>query len=823
MKRTNLPTIAAVVIAVGLAVALVYYAFQGDQQAAQEKKGEGKKFEVVTQAPKAAEFELAPVPEGEKLDLTAVLRDPQGNEALLSDLVQGRALITLMDTDLKDRRAKAATRNLRRLIKGGAELAFPVVVILPEGTSDEEAADFARKRQLATPMYVDSDGEFAARTGWDLREGALVAADGTILRKFERSEAWDERFGSEPPINDDVLFWAWDIPEKGPEIPEDAKDAAVALVRAALTAEYASEDQVPASLGAMVGDPALASVGDHPVYVCLFRPGETRRLRGEAEEGTFGKRLALATGRALASAHDRDDWVDAAGDIRLVIDVRGPDFPVPGRELRTLWYFFEPGVDGVIVGNGDRRGLVLPHEVNTQGILSPRVVKRDDKVTRLLSEACRRAGKAGKAWSSADTDLRRFRTTSFGEVIPGQGSVDVYRGNVLIDEQTSEEILEMVQLGGRWLLNTVKPDGSFDYQYYPNTDEGSTDYNVVRHAGSVYGLFEMYELAYHEPGLKEDLNAYADAGARSVGWVYDALDKVPADEVGDRYCLLEGNRCQSGSAALSLMTYLSRPPREHIANRNHVAALYRDDDQVKMEGLALTMLDMIDDKGAVFRTYQQAMTQEQVEKEPLYYPGECMLALTRYYVATGDERWLAGAKAIADRQMNLYTKNRWSNPDHWVMQALYELFHATGDEKFAEVALQMGVHHASEQFSGPHVAPFPDYIGSYRRSNDVPRTTRAGSRTEAMMAVVRTAWEMGVDARLYEDAVLGATRHMSEQMFRPDNTFWMANPDRAMGALRMGIVDNHCRIDNNQHALVGMAGALEVARKREANAKAVAP
>ncbi len=506
-----------------------------------------------------------------------------------------------------------------------------------------------------------------------------------------------------------------------------------------------------------------------------------------------------------------------------MIDVRGPDFPVPGRELRTLWYFFEPGVDGVIVGNGDRRGLVLPHEVNTQGILSPRVVKRDDKVTRLLSEACRRAGKAGKAWSSADTDLRRFRTTSFGEVIPGQGSVDVYRGNVLIDEQTSEEILEMVQLGGRWLLNTVKPDGSFDYQYYPNTDEGSTDYNVVRHAGSVYGLFEMYELAYHEPGLKEDLNAYADAGARSVGWVYDALDKVPADEVGDRYCLLEGNRCQSGSAALSLMTYLSRPPREHIANRNHVAALYRDDDQVKMEGLALTMLDMIDDKGAVFRTYQQAMTQEQVEKEPLYYPGECMLALTRYYVATGDERWLAGAKAIADRQMNLYTKNRWSNPDHWVMQALYELFHATGDEKFAEVALQMGVHHASEQFSGPHVAPFPDYIGSYRRSNDVPRTTRAGSRTEAMMAVVRTAWEMGVDARLYEDAVLGATRHMSEQMFRPDNTFWMANPDRAMGALRMGIVDNHCRIDNNQHALVGMAGALEVARKREANAKAVAP
>jgi hypothetical protein len=39
----------------------------------------------------------------------------------------------------------------------------------------------------------------------------------------------------------------------------------------------------------------------------------------------------------------------------------------------------------------------------------------------------------------------------------------------------------------------------------------------------------------------------------------------------------------------------------------------------------------------------------------------------------------------------------------------------------------------------------------------------------------------------------------------------------------MGIVDNHCRIDNNQHALVGMAGAIEVARKREATRAAAAP
>jgi len=289
--------------------------------------------------------------------------------------------------------------------------------------------------------------------------------------------------------------------------------------------------------------------------------------------------------------------------------------------------------------------------------------------------------------------------------------------------------------------------------------------------------------------------------------------------VGDRYCLLEGRKCQSGSAALSLMTYLSRPSKDHIPDAGHLAAIYKDNDQEIMDGLALAMVDMIDADGKVFRTYKEAMTLDAVEKEPLYYPGEVMLALTRYHVMTGDKRWLDAAEKIATNQMGIYRKNRWANPDHWVMQALYLLFHTTGDEEYADVALQMGAHHASEQYGGPHVSPFPDYRGAYRRTNDVPRTTRAGSRTEAMMGVVRVAWEYGADPVIYEDAVLEATRHMSEQIFKPDTSFWMANPSRAMGALRMGIVDNHCRIDNNQHALVGIAGALEVARKREAARK----
>ena len=53
-----------------------------------------------------------------------------------------------------------------------------------------------------------------------------------------------------------------------------------------------------------------------------------------------------------------------------------------------------------------------------------------------------------------------------------------------------------------------------------------------------------------------------------------------------------------------------------------------------------------------------------------------------------------------------------------------------------------------------------------------------------------------------------------EQQYTERNSYWVPNFEKVRGAYPMGVVDNHIRIDNNQHALVGITGALEVARKR---------
>jgi hypothetical protein len=209
-----------------------------------------------------------------------------------------------------------------------------------------------------------------------------------------------------------------------------------------------------------------------------------------------------------------------------------------------------------------------------------------------------------------------------------------------------------------------------------------------------------------------------------------------------------------------------------------------------------------------------------MEREPLYYPGEAMLALARYHEQVGDPAALEGAKAIGRRQVSL-VGGLWNIPDHWVMQALDVLDRLDPDEPmWREGGYAMGEQFIADQLGPPgagmrHTAPFPDYRGAYRRVQEVPRTTRAAARGEAVGAIARVAWRRGDPSAHFEQALLEGARHLMEQMYTPDNSFFFPNPEEGLGAIRMGIIDNHIRIDNNQHGVVALGNALDVMRHQE--------
>ena len=638
-----------------------------------------------------------------------------------------------------------------------------------------------------------------------------------------------ERIGW-PDTNDDFLF-----PLRASEAPEALTEperrAAVRVVRAALTGR-----DIPTDL-----PPRFAEPRAHRAWVTLFRTARRGRMtRGEAAPGTLTEQLVAAAKDAQANATGRI-WRRVWEDVRIQVDLAGPSQTLGARWFRRAirapfdaitgrmpWAFVqydcETGVDGFTLTDSERSATVLPADVMLHGWTTPRKKTsryRTHNWERISRELRRRGSfEDGQPWPDGAT-LQNFRTYSFAEPdpkgTPGR-TVELYRGNVLFDGALTEErLLDGIEAAGAWLLGTVEDDGKFDYEYFPTRDDHGRGYNEVRHAGSVYGLFYLGNMAAREERLRPQRAAYIAAGVKAMGRVYGMLGAPPGTTADDGFVAFlegkDGERTNSGSQALTMLSLLERPSPDSVSDPALAASLRRPGDDAVIAGLAKTLIAMVDERGWVYRRWTEARAGEQMDRQPLYFPGELLLALVRYHEATGDPEALAVAKRVGRAQIH-YTKRPFEIPDHWVMQALDHLDALDPDDPtWREGAYWMGHDYADEQFP-PQVPHAPDYQGAYRRDLEIARTTRAASRGEAIGGVARIAWRRGDPAELWERSLIGGARHLIEQQYTADNTFHFPDPEETLGAIRMGLIDNHCRIDNNQHAIVALDNALEALRRR---------
>jgi len=648
--------------------------------------------------------------------------------------------------------------------------------------------------------------------------------------------------GPLPGINDDFLFAL--VQEEPPEaLSEEERAAAIDIINDVLGGAQVDPSTLP---------PRLAKRHYGRVWVTFYRrSSESRWVRGESPSNATNQdlygQLALAAKKAGDQAM-QEGW-DPEDELIIQVDIAGAETDIQWIALRrglrsivgsfnnghanwdSLVYRTEPGVVGFRMQGDKKSGVVLPGDVITNGMLTPRsrsLRYRTDTFQVVWDELSRRAGIPRS--DAGSRSFSTFRTYCFVQPVPSEPrTVEVYRGNVLGPAKVDEKILlDAIDRAGRWLLQQVEKDGRFDYQYYPTTDSHGKGYNEVRHAGSVYGLFHMAHLTASEPTLRDQSDDYLRAGILAMDRVYRNLGTNPGTRPEDGYVTFlqgkRGRKSNSGSPSLALLGFMMRPAPEDVADEILRAGIWREGDDRIMEGLARTLLRMIDDQGQVYRYWRDALKETEIcrdscsqehrhLREPLYFPGEAMLALAMYYQRTGDDVWLEGARRIGRQQIRR-ARNRLKVPDHWVMQALDLLDRADpGNDEWRKGAYAMGRRYVREQFP-PQKPPFPDYQGAYRRIQEVPRTTRAASRGEAIGGVVRIAWRHGDNSWDWERSLLEGSRHLIEQIFTEDNSFFVPRPEEVLGAVRMGIVDNHCRIDNNQHAVVALSNALTALRHR---------
>ena len=381
-------------------------------------------------------------------------------------------------------------------------------------------------------------------------------------------------------------------------------------------------------------------------------------------------------------------------------------------------------------------------------------------------------------------NLYRFTTLSY--FTDGRETFSLYRGHRMFDKITPEEALQSAAAGGSYLARSVGPDGRFIYLFYPKTSSIPNDYNIVRHAGSVWGMLELYDVA-PTIELREAIN-------RSLKFELLGKATKPCTFQGKEYlCIVENKNVKLGSNALgaiALSKYM-----EVTGDRQ-----YRDE-MLAYGNWALATMDPI--SGEFLASTVSHPGGEITSKESQYFPGETILAFLRIYRLDKNAKWLDAAEKAAKYLINVRDAGKQINElqhDHWLLYALNELYRERPNALYLEHTLKITQGIINKQNLNP---PYPDWMGSYYNP---PRSTPAATRSEGMLAAYQLVRDFGKpeDAEAILKSVELLIAFQLQTQFRPESAMFVDNPQYVLGAFHADLTNYEIRNDYVQHNVASL-------------------
>jgi hypothetical protein len=326
--------------------------------------------------------------------------------------------------------------------------------------------------------------------------------------------------------------------------------------------------------------------------------------------------------------------------------------------------------------------------------------------------------------------------------------------------------------------------------YHPIDDKNDASYGWLRHSGTTYALFEAYE----EFGTA----SYLETGERALQYLRAHLSRDEASQ--GMYVLDTDDEEQQkvGGAALALLAFA-----KHAAVNGK-----RDDaDSVEtMRSLARLIMKREYEDGH-FRSNAdvQRETGKKLKREPVYYPGEAVLALMRLYAVDAQPAYLDAARRGADFVVHVrdaYVSEDNQEHDHWMSYALNELYRVTHDETYLTHAYKIARAIQKKQRT---TSDEPDLVGTFYKG----QTTPASTRVEAYDADIILSRFAGRPESWLVGPACQAARFILGQQLRSSDDYWLKNPAKADGGVRESLFIQDVRIDYVQHA---MSAWLHLAR-----------
>lgn len=603
------------------------------------------------------------------------------------------------------------------------------------------------------------------------------------------------------------------------KLSEEDGDALVSLAREYLRGNEQADDS---RLGVSV-----AQADGRRVFVTLFTPGH-RWMRAEGQEKSVADSLKAACMQLRTKKGFVEHYAKNSTQARLAVHLIDREYAMEAKDaeelLKMTWLRrknidkktmkrldkiagrVEPGIHGLKLEYNGEKFYQLGEDVLFHGwgmkgfrdgdrVAGAKLMRK--RLGKLLEDAAIGRPEDGQ---SKDIKISYFSTIGFVEEKPDKAFTSYRALRLTPKEITRRELLEAAWLAARHLAMHVDQLGRFGYHYRPVFDEFADEkyYNIVRHAGSVWALFQAYKATGDESLL--------DTGIRTLNYL-GAHIKTAAENEHIAYLDYQG-KSRLGTNALATLSLVEIPPE----------AL---DDQwrERREKLGNSLIAFQVEDGRFYKTWTDVLKGGPVpEPQEMYAPGEAFLALVRLQEVDPQDKWLKAAEKCAAAQMKQWDAKPDIQPDAWVIQAMSRLYRINRDERLPRYVFQMVEWHFRHQWGMPEKGaktPYEDYLGGADNSTP-PRSTPTSARTEANIEAWHLARLVG-DRRMEQrigDAVMASYRHNMIDQFRPETAYYVKHPEKAVGGIRGSLISNDIRIDYNQHFLSAALNGLDLAESR---------
>lgn len=348
--------------------------------------------------------------------------------------------------------------------------------------------------------------------------------------------------------------------------------------------------------------------------------------------------------------------------------------------------------------------------------------------------------------------------------------IDDY-GRRKVDTVDKQYAAELVKNASGFLINQVKDDGSFVYGYYPRFDKNIDNYNIVRHASTLWSLVCQYRMTGNEelvPVIDKAVDYMVENAIVERNDEISYLYEEKSDEIKLGGC---------GVAVVALTEYMDAFGSDK----------YKDL-AVKLGNGILTMLDQ--DSGE----YYHVLDGEFIKKEQfrtVYYDGEATFALCRLYSLTSDEKWLNAAKSAVEHFISAdYVQYK----DHWVAYSMNEITKYVDDERYYTFALRNAQENLDTIYNRD--TTYHTYFELLMSTFEIyDRTIERGIHVDYL--------DNGFDLEYFLRTIYKRADHMLCGYFYPEYAMYMANPNAILDTFMVRHDGYRVRIDDVQHNVGG--------------------